>query len=212
MDKGKYILIEGGEGGGKSTQLEFLKTYLEKKGINPIVTKEPGGTEVSELIRGILLTKREEELTSQAELFLYLAARSQLMSKVVVPALREGKWVISDRGYPSTIAYQGGGNKTPFRLIDFLNDYVITFDNEVIYPDLSFIITVPVEKGLKKATQNGADRMESKGIDYHKEVLNGYKSCLMIKKLNPVEINYIEDDPEGMHKQIIKTLEERFRI
>src|SRR3989344_5667726 len=109
MSKGKYILVEGGDGSGKSTQIKLLEDYLGKKKIPFVRTREPGGTEICDIYRDIVLTRRKEELSHQAELFTYLAARSQVIFHVVKPALERGEWVISDRGYPSTVAYQGHG-------------------------------------------------------------------------------------------------------
>jgi len=209
MSKGKYILVEGGDGSGKSTQIKLLEDYLGKKKIPFVRTREPGGTEICDIYRDIVLTRRKEELSHQAELFTYLAARSQVIFHVVKPALERGEWVISDRGYPSTVAYQGHGMGISKSLINELNEFSVTFKDEEILPDLVFIIDVPAEVGLAKATEHGADRQESRGIEFHKRVINGYRQIISHdKKVIPVP--YIEDGIMKMHNQIVQTLEQRF--
>ena len=140
-----------------------------------------------------------------------MAARSQLICNIIKPNLEEGKWVICDRGYPSTVAYQGFGNRTDLELIRTLNRESITFDGEEIQPDLTIIIKVPVKTGLRKATQEGADRQESRGTDFHQRVLKGYEYYLTTDE-NAIEIPYIENNLEEMHKQIIEKIKERFNI
>jgi len=213
MNRGKYILIEGGEGSGKtSEQLPRLAIYLTRKNIPFVQTHEPGGTEISEIFRDIVLTERAEILSPQAELFSYLAARSQLTLLVVKPSLEQGKWVICDRGFPSTVAYQSFGNEIDLKLISMLNEYAVTCDEEFIFPDLTFIIDVPVEIGLGKAMKKGADRQESKGIDFHRRVNEGYKRYLEMYPGNSVRVPYIESNPEEMHRNIVQVLEERFGV
>ena len=213
MNRGKYIIIEGGEGSGKtSEQLPRLAEYLERNHISFVKTHEPGGTEICDIYRDIVLGIREEELCSQAELLTYLAARAQLIAQVINPALKQGKWVICDRGYPSTVAYQGFGNRINLFKIEQFNRFVISHDGEkLIFPDLTFIIDVPVRKGLAKAMKKGLDRQESRGIEFHRRVYEGYQHYLSIDK-EAVCISYIEDNPEEMHRRIVKVLEERFGI
>jgi len=211
MNRGKYILIEGGDGSGKGTQIQLLSQYLKEKNIPFIQTREPGGTEISEILRDIVLTKRKEELTPQAELFSYLAARSQVIFHVVKPNLEKGAWVISDRGFPSTIAYQGFGLGIDWEFISAANEYALTHNEEYIYPDLVFIIDVPVELGLEKATKQGADRQESRSIDFHRNVNLGYQHYLE-NYSDSIRISYIEKGEITMHNQIIKNLEKRFGI
>lgn len=211
MIKGKYILIEGGDGSGKSTQKNLLIKYLKEKNIEVIETREPGGTEISEIFRDIVLTPRKEDLTKQAELFSYLAARSQVTYHIIKPSLEKGIWVISDRGFPSTIAYQGFGLGINLELIEKLNKFAMNHDG-LVNPDLTFIILgIDPQLGLKKATEKQADRQELRNLEFHKRVRQGYEYCLSLD-LNAVAINYINNKPEEMHKQIIQKLKEKFYI
>lgn len=210
--RGKYILIEGGDGSGKGTQMNLLSKNFDSKNILHITTHEPGGTIVAEDIRKILLNK-DYNFTNQTELYLYLAARSEVTKEIVKPALEEGKWVISDRGLPSTIAYQGFGLGIPFELISTLNQYAITHNESIIQPDLIYIINVPPAMGLEKASNVGEpDRQELRGTEFHEKVNQGYLECLNIFKDTSKEIPYLDGNPEAMNKLITQDLESRFKI
>lgn len=174
MKKGLFITIEGPDGAGKSTQIDFIKRYFEEKGIEAIFTREPGGTSISEKIREIILDKNNAEMDYMTEAMLYAAARAQLVNQVILPAVRDGKVVVCDRFVDSSIAYQGYGRKLG-DVVEIINGYVI---GECI-PDLTLLLKLDSEKGMSRIEENGTDRkgkdrLELEKISFHREVLRGY--------------------------------------
>jgi dTMP kinase len=156
MVKGKFITLEGGEGVGKTTNLEFIKDYLARRNLRSVVTREPGGTPLGEAIRGLLLGA--EEMGAEAELLLLFAARAQHVEQVIRPALEDGTWVICDRFTDASYAYQGGGRGIDEGIIASLESWV----QRGIRPDLTFLLDAPVETGLARARSRGnADRFEA---------------------------------------------------
>jgi dTMP kinase len=183
--RGLFITFEGCEGSGKSTQSTLLSRYLEEKGYNVIHTREPGGTELGERIRQILLNSSIKDFKPKTELFLFCAARHQLVEEVIKPALKEGFVVISDRFCDATLAYQGFGRGIDLEIIKTLNK--ITVGD--IKPDITFFLDLNVEDGLKKARESagskegsGPDRIEEEDISFHKLVRQGY---IELSKINP---------------------------
>lgn len=171
MSPGKFITIEGGEGAGKSTNISFIKDFLEQHNLEVILTREPGGTPLAERIREILLDKTEASMCSDTELLLMFAARAQHLNEVILPAIQQGKWVICDRFTDATYAYQGGG-----RGIDF--DRIATLENWVqgdLRPDMTIIFDLSVEVGLSRAnSRSEPDRFEQENIDFFNRVRNAY--------------------------------------
>lgn len=171
MSIGKFITLEGGEGAGKSTNLAFIKTYLEQRNIPLIVTREPGGTLLAEKLRQLLLEKNLENWTGEAELLLMFAARSQHLKQVIQPALAAGHWVLCDRFTDATYAYQGGG-----RLVD--NKNIAWLENLVqgdFRPDLTLLFDVPVEIGMQRVTTRGnTDRFEAEKLEFFQAVRLAY--------------------------------------
>ncbi|AEG01854.1 dTMP kinase [Methylomonas methanica] len=171
MTRGRFITLEGGEGVGKSTNLQFIQDLLAQKQIDVLLTREPGGTELAEKIRHLLLEKHREAITPQAELLLVFAARAQHVQQVILPALTQGKWVLSDRFTDATYAYQGGGRNMDNRLIGWLEE---TVQGE-LRPDLTLLLDAPVEIGLLRAQQRGKpDRFESEQLDFFERVRQAY--------------------------------------
>jgi dTMP kinase len=169
--KGKLITFEGPEGSGKSTHCKMLSSWLRKKGIPFICTREPGGTRVGELIRRILLDPGNYSIVDKCELLLYLAGRAQIVAEVIRPALSKGKIVISDRFSDATLAYQGYGNKLDINLIKKL-DIFVTDD---IRPDLTIVLDLNVKEGLRRNIKTKwPDRMEARTLSYHQRVRSGY--------------------------------------
>jgi dTMP kinase len=172
MQCGKFLTIEGTEGVGKSTNLAFVRDWLVAKGIEVIVTREPGGTPLAEEIRGLLLAKREEPVDETAELLLVFAARAQHLAQVIKPALARGVWVLSDRFTDATYAYQGGGrglNKTTIAQLEQLVQ-------QELRPDLTLILDIDVELGLSRARQRGElDRFESETLEFFERVRSAYR-------------------------------------
>jgi dTMP kinase len=161
--RGLFITFEGTEGSGKTTQAELLGEWLQKS--NPVVVREPGGTELSEQIREVLLYKGLE-IDAEAEMYLFMASRRQLIAEVIAPALAAGQIVIADRYHDSTIAYQGGGRGIP-------TTWPPTFPR----PDRTFLLESPVEAGLTRHEQAGKskDRMEQESLDFHHRVAEAYE-------------------------------------
>lgn len=167
MTRGRFITIEGVEGVGKSTNINLIESLLKGKGHEVVVTREPGGTGMGERIRQILLDKDETGMTPQAELLLMFAARAQHVSEVVLPALDRGCWVISDRFTDSSYAYQGGGRELGTGQVAELETLVLGD----FRPDLTIVLDVDVETGLKRATaDNEADRFESERREFFERV------------------------------------------
>jgi dTMP kinase len=171
MAKGKFITIEGGEGAGKSTNIPFIESYLTEKGVELVMTREPGGTPLSERIREILLDKNETAMSDDTELLLMFAARAQHLDQLIRPALAQGKWVICDRFTDATYAYQGGGRAIEFERIAQLENWV----QGSLRPDLTIIFDLPVEIGMERAgKRSDPDRFEQENLDFFKRVRQCY--------------------------------------
>jgi dTMP kinase len=170
--KGKFITLEGGEGVGKTTNVPFIKDYLHSQNIPVVVTREPGGTQLAEKIRGLLLHSDGEEVTAHAEILLMFAARSQHLNHVIKPALAQGQWVLCDRFTDATYAYQGGGRGTPLEAIQWLENFV----QDNLRPDLTLLLDVPIETGMARAKNRGGglDRFESEQLHFFNKVREVY--------------------------------------
>lgn len=186
--KGIFITFEGPEGSGKSTHTKLLCEYLREKGRDIVYVREPGSTAIGEKIRQILLDPENKELSEIAEMCLYMAARAQLVKEVILPALKEGKIVISDRFLDATIAYQGYAGGLDIDLIKILGKAVTLG----IKPDLTIFLDNDVDKGLN---QHGKikDRIENKPLSYHKKVHFGY---MQLAKREPKRIKIVHQDVE----------------
>jgi len=164
---GKFITVEGGEGGGKSTNMAFVETYLATKGIDLVVSREPGGTELSEKIRGLLLDPENKGMASDTELLLMFAARAQHLDELIQPALNAGKWVLCDRFTDATYAYQGGGRGLPMQRISQLETWV----QGDLRPDLTLLLDLPVALGMERAGKRGSlDRFEQEEMAFFERV------------------------------------------
>ena len=168
--KGKFITFEGIDGSGKTTQINLLEQKLIKEGISPLILREPGGTRLSERIRQILLDRKNIILSSVAESLLFVAARAQLVSDQIKPALEQGKYVICDRFIDSTVAYQGYGRRLNVEYLEQLNNYAT--DN--IHPDITIILDINPEKAALRKQSDTPDRMEDIGIEFFLRVQQGY--------------------------------------
>ena len=169
--RGKFLVIEGSEGTGKSTNLAFMKQKIEAAGIELLVTREPGGTPLAEEIRQILLAPRDENVNPLAELLLIFSARAQHLGEKILPALAAGKWVLSDRFTDATFAYQGGGRGLPYASIVALEKLV----QQEVHPDLTFYLDIDVNLGLQRARARAAlDRFEQEEISFFERVRAAY--------------------------------------
>ena len=171
---GKLISFEGSEGSGKSTQISRLAAHLQKSGRDVISTREPGGTEIGEQIRNIIVhNSKGEEMCAETELLLFTAARAQLVREVIAPALVEGKIVLSDRYLDSSTVYQGIGRNLAADPVNQINRFAVGN----VMPDLTIVIDVPTEVSLSRLKQRASDlpdRMERENIDFYKKVREGY--------------------------------------
>ena len=144
---GKFITIEGAEGVGKTTNMAFIKKWLDEKEIKHILTREPGGTPIAESIRDLLLVPRNEIVDESTELLLMFAARAQHLAEVIIPSLNRGEWVLCDRFTDATYAYQGGGRGISSEKISTL-EHLVQGD---LRPDLTLLLDIPVTQGLERA-------------------------------------------------------------
>lgn len=200
VKKGLFITFEGADGCGKTTQLNLLAEFLRKKGLDVVITREPGSKGLGEKIREILLSY-EGEVSSNCEAFLFLADRAQHIDLLVKPAIEAGKIVLCDRHTDSTIAYQGYGRGVDLERIKLLN-FLATSG---VVPDLTFIFDIDVETSMSRVGKN-KDRMESAGVEFHEKVRNGY---LEIAKAEPDRVKVIssKDSIENIFEQVKELIE-----
>lgn len=186
MIRGKFITLEGGEGVGKTTNLVFIKNYLQQHNIPVVVTREPGGTALAEKIRYLLLENGSELISEHAELLLIFAARAQHIKHVIEPSLAQGKWVLCDRFTDATYAYQGGGRNMRISTIEWLENLV----QGALRPDLTLLLDAPVEIGIERASKRGVfDRFEAEKISFFESVRRAY---LLQAELYPERIKLIK--------------------
>ena len=168
---GLFITLEGPEGAGKSTNREYLAQRLRERGLDVVLTREPGGTPLAERIRELLLTPADEPMNSDTELLLVFAARAQHLAQVIRPALTRGAVVLCDRFTDATFAYQGGGRGLSSARIEQLESFV----QGELRPDLTLIFDLPVEIGLSRAAARGRlDRFEQEGLGFFEAVRSAY--------------------------------------
>jgi dTMP kinase len=172
--QGRFITFEGGEGAGKSTQLARAAAWLKGRGVETVLTREPGGTPRAERLREMLLEHGAEPMPRACELLLMFAARATHLENLVLPAVRRGAWVLCDRFTDATYAYQGGGRGLPMAQIDALVQIV----HADLQPDLTILLDLPVEAGLARArSRNGADgpdRFETEQCEFFERVRETY--------------------------------------
>ncbi len=174
---GIFITMEGPDGSGKTTQINLLSEYLKENNYDVIITREPGGTRISEDIRSILLNKEYTEMNSMTELLLYASARAELVSEVIGPAIEAGKAVISDRFLDSSLVYQGIARGLGIDKVYKINECAI----QGYMPDKTFLLWLSAEDGiLRKKNQKELDRMERESLEFHRMVADGY--CSLAKR------------------------------
>jgi dTMP kinase len=169
---GKFISIEGIEGAGKSTQLAFIQRYLTDKRQKLVVTREPGGTDLGEQIRTLLLTPTDTAMAVDTELLLMFAARAEHIAQVIKPALERDDWVLSDRFVDATFAYQGGGRGIDLHRINALSDWAL----QGLQTDVTFLFDLPVELGQQRvlSRNQGVDRFEQEKVDFFQRIRESY--------------------------------------
>ena len=197
------ITFEGIDGCGKSSQAKLIADRLQDQGIEVVLVREPGGAELSENIRSILLdAKHKAPISPETELLLFAASRAQLVREVIEPALKRNAVVICDRFTDSTIAYQGYGRGLPLAYIRNVNELA----TGGIVPDLTFLIDVPLETAIHRRKDMGDDRMESEGRVFFSHVVQGYMS---MAQTHPDRIHVIDgtDSMEDIHHTIVRLVE-----
>ena len=210
------ITFEGIDGAGKSTQINKLVNYMTGLGVDVVTLREPGGTEVAEKIRLILLEK-QHHISPVGELLLFSASRAELVQDVIIPALARGKTVILDRFFDSTTAYQGYGRGIDLELLQS----IIAFSTCKIMPDITFYLDIGPEEALKRKFlkkslplefgNDELDRMEQSGIAFFRQVQQGYREIMRMHHERFVSINALESE-NIIHNHITRHLRERFPV
>lgn len=201
--RGKFITIEGTEGVGKTTNIQFIQKWMDSKKLIYGCTREPGGTPLAEQLRELLLAPREESVCNTAELLMVFAARAQHLNQVIEPMLGEGVWVLCDRFTDATYAYQGAGRHMRD---DLIRDLELIVQGS-LQPDLTIILDIPVQIGLARASERSApDRFEQEQVEFFERVRNRY---LQIAQDNPQRCVVIDAslNLEGVQAQITQTLD-----
>ncbi|GLP99176.1 MAG: dTMP kinase [Pseudomonadota bacterium] len=189
---GKFISVEGIEGAGKSTQIQFIKSYLENFNKSVIVTREPGGTPLGEEIRELLLRPRKDGMSDDTELLLMFAARAEHIKQVILPALAAGKWVVCDRFVDATFAYQGGGRGIHEQRISSLSDWTL----DGLKTDLTLLFDLPVQIGQQRVNQRllEKDRFEQEKTDFFEKI----RQCYLDRAVNEPERIQIIDASQSI--------------
>jgi dTMP kinase len=209
LARGKFITLEGGEGAGKSTQIQLLAGALRASGLAVLTTREPGGSPGAEDIRKLLVSGEPGRWTPVTEALLHYAARADHLERLVQPALDNGSWVVCDRFADSTMAYQGFGHRLG-------RDWVTTLHRAILKdfsPDLTLILDIPVEVGLTRTTAlgRGEDRYERMGKDFHERLRQGY---LEIARAEPNRCALIDatGDVVAVQEAIRKAVSQRLGV
>jgi dTMP kinase len=204
--RGKFITCEGSEGSGKSTQIEMVQQYLKDRGEAAMLLREPGGVELGEKIRDLLLDVKNVGMTSECETLLYMASRAQLVAEKILPLLKQGTNILCDRFLDSTIAYQGYGNGVD---IDFIKK-IGQFITQSVKPDLTLLFDIDAKTGLSRIKRS-KDRIERRAIAYHNRVRRGY---LRLAQSEPLRIKLIEvgsRDKEEIFAETRRHIDRLFR-
>ncbi len=203
LGKPLFISLEGCEGVGKTTSLNYIKNFIESFGHQVLVTREPGGTPLAEEIRNLLLEKRDEKVNSSAELLLMFASRIQHIEKVIKPALNKGIWVISDRFVDASYAYQGGGRGLGFERIEVIEKWSMGD----FLPDLTLLLDMSVKKGMARTRLRGdSDRFEDEEIIFFETIRNAYLKRAE-KSKGRIKVIDASPSPELVQQAIKKELE-----
>ena len=203
LNNAKFITFEGIDGCGKSTQARLLLEYMNNSGVETILVREPGGTNISESIREILLHKSSSQMGDRTESLLMTASRAQLTQEVIVPNIDKGKFVIADRYSDSTLAYQGGGRNLDIEWLIELNNYA-TF---TLLPDITFFVDIRPEEALRRLDSD-KDRIEGEGIEFQTRVRKTYQ--ILAEKFNDRYViidGYAEKG--DIHKKVLNEMKRR---
>ena len=204
MSRGRFISLEGGEGVGKSTQMEALAEALRQRGIDVLVTREPGGSEGAEKIRELLLSGTEDRWGPQAEALLFAAARADHVAKTIRPALEQGRWVLADRFVDSSLAYQGGAGGLGIEAVRAINAFGIATD----FPDRTLVLAL--DEGGQRARardSEGSDRIGGRPDEYHRKVDAAFH---IIAAEEPERVRLIDasGSPNEVTQRLVDALED----
>jgi len=210
---GKFITLEGGEGAGKTTQIKLLADALKAGGLDPIITREPGGSPAAEVIRSLLVEGAVDRWQPMTEALLNFAARLEHVQATIEPALAAGRWVLCDRFADSTVAYQGYGHDLGWAVIDELHRLVVGY----FQPDLTVILDIPVAEGLARATNreqaegSREDRYEHMDEGFHQRLRDGF---LDIARRNPKRCVVIDaaQEPDKVQAEIRAVVGQRLKV
>jgi dTMP kinase len=206
MNNKRFISFEGLDYSGKSTQIALLRDFLEKNGHQVYTMREPGGTSISEKIREILLDKKNSNMTERCEIFLYSAARVQLVEERIFPLLNDGYFVVADRFVDSTTAYQGYGRRLDLQMVQAINQ-AATFG---LLPSVTFYLRLLPEQMYERAPQSGRapDRLETAGAEFYRRVFQGYEK---LAENNPQRFVVIDatQSIEHIHQQIVEVVKKK---
>lgn len=212
---GKFITFEGGEGSGKSTQVKLLAAYLQNKGVDVLTTKEPGGTTEGKVLRELLVTGDKDKFDAITECLLYYADRRNHLTKLVWPAIKEGKWVISDRFADSTEAYQyyGYDKRVDHKTLE--NMYKIVAGD--FKPDLTLILDIDPEIGMRRSFAKAQEmevkelRFESRQLEFHQNLRQGFLAIAKREPKRCVVLN-ADKDIETLHREIVEVVQKRLGL
>ncbi|MBR1840913.1 MAG: dTMP kinase [Alphaproteobacteria bacterium] len=212
---GKFITFEGGEGSGKSTQVKLLAAYLQNKGADVLTTKEPGGTPEGKVLRELLVTGDKDKFDAITECLLYYADRRNHLTKLVWPAIKEGKWVISDRFADSTEAYQyyGYNKRVDYKTLE--NMYKIVAGD--FKPDLTLILDIDPEVGMRRSFAKAQEmevkelRFESRQLEFHQNLRQGFLAIAKREPKRCVVLN-ADKDIETLHREIVEVVQNRLGV
>jgi dTMP kinase len=198
---GRFIVLDGPDGGGKTTQIEKLKIALELQGKSVLVTREPGGTAIGEKVREVLLDPANTGMSLRTELFLYMASRAQLVDEVITPALNEGKIVLSDRFLTASIVYQGIAGGLGADEVKKIGEFCI----QDAKPDITFILDIRMDTSAARRSDREADRIEQRDLEFHENMRQGF---LTVARVDPENYQIINADQpeESVFEQIMEGL------
>ena len=203
MEEGFFITFEGIEGSGKTTQINLLADYLQKKGYDVLVSREPGGTALGKKIRQLLLDPQYDSMDYRTEILLYAADRAQHVKEKIKPALKQGKIVISDRFVDSNLAYQAAGRGLDYEMVYQINNWVI----DSTWPDLTFVLDIDIKEGLKRARElsldSAGDRLEREVDDFHQRVRDAYLKMAESERFALVDAGRNREEVQQDIKKII---------
>ena len=199
--RGLFITLEGPDGSGKSTMISLVGQYLEERGIDHVITREPGGTSIGEKIRGIIIDRDNSNMGAETEALLFAASRAQHVHEKILPSIEAGRVVVCDRFLLSSLAYQGVGRGLGIQEVKAVNEFGL----RGITPDLILFFHVDPEVTLLRKTKEGGDRLEEEGGAFHREVYQGYMNLLKMYPENIVTID-AEKPIDEVYAQTIAAL------